>query len=447
MRRLSWLMLLILIPMRCWAVDSACVPGAVSGMTNVTAICNVNFYSSTPSPSGEYWARTIGVIFYPTDKGTSYVGSTVIYGGGIGWTLDNQVPFYRLTNFGNDVILQNLINAGFVVYYPYPTMAAEYKLAAQSNSGTATLSLTDSYGSNAFWPDDPVCMNLAGMETTKPCSYSYPYKIVIDGNTANYEVAQVDSRVGGSTHPFTLNLHANLSITHAANALVDVPVTQWPVQLNDRKALLAWMYDNVGKGTYPGNPKDIRYLVTSSDSQVALMSMFTAQSTCLTSGCGNTWWGVGAGLTPTYGSDSSSTGWKFGPMVGNSVPLDFVWMYANTTDGGNAANAIRAVLGCKPGIDAGCTTWANANSPNTIASKSSSVPLVYFVFGASDTTTPPTLPGMLSAFQTAYDSLGLNYRIFAALGHGCGAACIQSELGFILNSSTQRGSTVAGTRK
>jgi hypothetical protein len=397
--------------------DTPCVPGVVAGMNNATAICNVRF--DTTNPSGETYARTIGVIFYPTSLGAGNATSPiVIWGGGCGWGGENQIPYWRLLGY-NPALLQDLIDAGFVVYGPYPTWAASSQLTSASNVGNSSLSI---YASGiSYWPDDPICMGLP----TPPCGYTYPYTIVVDGGTANQETAVVTSRTGAA-HPFTINLAAPLTKPHAVNATVDVPVTQWPAQLNDRKSLLSWIAANAGKGTYPGNPLDIRHLVTSSDSQVGLMSVFTPKTGYLTS-CpsGSSWWGDSLG--PSCGSSNTSTAYGYGPFVGVSVPLDLSWMYTNAWDGG-AGFAIRIVLGCRPGIDAGCDAFASTASPSSVASHLLA-PLVYLQVGTADGTTPvcaqtqtwPDCPGnQYAGFQSAYDPLETSYEVFVGEGHGLG---------------------------
>jgi hypothetical protein len=421
----------LLFPAIALSADSPCVPGVVAGMTNTTAICNVQF--DTTNPSGETYARTIGVIFYPTSLGASdATAPIVIWGGGCGWVGDNQIPYWRLL-FYNPALLQDLIDAGFVVYGPYPTWAATYKLASASNVGDSSLSITA--GPISYWPDDPICMGLP----TPACGYTYPYTVVVDGNTANQETAVVTSKTGGA-HPFTINLAAPLTKPHAVDACVDVPVTQWPAQLNDRKSLLSWLASNAGKGTYPGNPLDIRHLVSSSDSQVGLMSVFTSKTAYLTS-CpsGSNWWGDS--LAPSCASGNTSTAYGYGPFVGVSVPLDLSWMYTNSWDGGGGA-AIRTVLGCRPGIDAGCDAFASTGSPNSAASHLLA-PLVYLQVGTADATTPvcaqsqtwPNCPGnMYAGFQSAYDPLEMNYEVFVGEGHGLGncAVCKMKQEAYLM---------------
>ena len=71
----------LLSPAIALSADSPCVSGEVACMTNTPAIRNVQF--DAINPSGETYARTIGVIFYPTSLGAkNATAPIVIWGGG-----------------------------------------------------------------------------------------------------------------------------------------------------------------------------------------------------------------------------------------------------------------------------------------------------------------------------------------------------------------------------
>lgn len=430
---MRWLLLLACAaPL--FGADTDCTNGAVAGLTNVSVTaCKVIY--DTQNPSGEQFAgttksRVISGIFYPTDKGvTNATCPIVIYGPGKGWNGFNQIPAYRVTNFGNAATLQKYINDGMCVWTAYDSLAATLT-AVTWNVGTSVIHATRTLNNGQYWPNEPKCLTPAN------CGFAYPYSIVVDGNGAHPESATVNSLSNdsgsGAAETFDLNVTEVAAFQHTGVS-ADVPRTQWPVELNDRMSLLSWIKTNAGQGTYPGNPLDIRYWPTSSDAHIQLMSMFMTGhlTSCATAG-----WYASYGFGPTCASDNTATGWKFGPGVAISPPLDLVWMYQNTWGAVTSTTNIRALLGVPPdGTVTGGNAYATAASPIGVATYGGFPPVALQV-GTADGVTPictvsqtwPTCPGnQFAGFQAAYNSTGQNYQVFVGLGHGLDATAVPSQ--------------------
>jgi hypothetical protein len=424
----AFLLLALLLPIQAFA-DPYCTNGTSqltsAGVTGATIICRVQF--DTTNVSGEAYDHYVDII-YPTAIGVgNSTAPIIVMGTGVGFGAVNMVPSYRLFEY-SPVFTQQLISAGFVLYLPYTTLSATGSLTSAASSSATSISIQPYIGTASYYPNGSVCNTNGATYPAAPtfpalCAYSYPYTVIIDEGTANQEVVSVTADNGTSSYPLTLTVSA-LAHNHSIGAIVDVPKTQWPAPLCTRMSFLSWLNATAGKGSYPGNPGDVRYWAASSDSQIAMMSLYTTGY--LSSRPANSsWWdSINSGYGPTCTSNNSGPVPAFRASVFVSDPLELTWM-TTPADNFQGVPNVRTLLGCTPGVDSGCNTFASAwASPANIAT--GTVPTLLQV-GTLDYMTPicisgggcPAAGNEYATWQSNYNSKGLNYQVWTGEDHGC----------------------------
>lgn len=352
----------------------AAPPCTAGTFGNVVQVCNLSYDATIPS--GQTFARTVGLISYPNNAVGNLDG--FIINGGKGWNETNANVYTTV-----HTLSQNLVNLGYAVMAPYTTWAAGLEVAAAHSAGDTSITVRCilNNGSTCWWPNltSPVCADgCAGI--------SVPFTAIY-GQGASQETITCNTQTGNG---FICAITALVN-NHSALDPISLPKTQFPANVADYASFLNWVGTN--GPTYHMNPLRLHLVNISSDSQGALEVVLSNHGICLST-CSPTfvsYWGSTIGNNG--GSSNIASAWQIVSITDVSVPWDLNYMYTNGTSGcGSSCNvqsALRAYLGCITGVDTGCAAAASGASPVNLLATATYHGILATATGNSDFTTPP----------------------------------------------------------